>query len=176
MQYLYLLCDNMNFEYDLKNNVLCIDENHYSAYDIENNEVGICSSCGANLLSMSYHTFNESLIIVSKCGNCELIYANIYDNNWVWMNEVVISHFLDDVCNNDVKCNSTECESNKNINEKLQSLNNIPMKQLTTIFSSAEITAIFARAKGDECVRQYLYNARKKYDKFEDVFGIKIDV
>lgn len=166
----------MNFEYDLKNNVLCIDENQLPEHSIENNEVGICSSCGANLLSISYHTFNEDLVIVSKCGNCGLFYANIYDNNWIWLDEAVISHFSDDICNNDAKCNPIGCGSDDVINEKLQSLKNIPMKQLTTIFSSAEITAIFARVNGDECVRQYLYNARKKYDKFEDVFGIAIDV
>ena len=166
----------MNLEYNLKNNVLCIDKCQLPSHGVENNEVGICSSCEANLLSISYHTFNEDLVIVSKCGNCGLVYANIYDNNWAWLDEVVISHFSDDTCNNDTKCNSIECGSDENINEKLESLNNIPMKQLVTIFSPAEITAIFARAKGDECVRQYLYNARKKYDKFEDVFGIAIDV
>ena len=165
----------MNLEYDLKNNVLCIDKCQLPSHGVENNEVGICSSCEANLLSISYHTFNEELVIVSKCGNCGLVYANIYDNNWAWLDEVVISHFSDDICNNNAKC-AIERRSDDNINEKLKSLNNIPMKQLVTIFSPAEITAIFARAKGDECVRQYLYNARKKYDKFEDVFGIAIDV
>ena len=168
--------DNMNFEYDLKNNVLCSDENQFPAHGIENNEVGICSSCKANLLSISYHTINEDLVIVSKCDNCGLIYANIYDNNWAWLDEVIISHFLDGISKNDVKCNSIVYGSDDDLNEKLQSLNNIPMKQLKIIFSSAEITAIFARAKGDDCVRQYLYNARKKYDKFEDVFGIAIDI
>ena len=50
------------------------------------------------------------------------------------------------------------------------------MKQLSTIFSPAEIDAIFAKVRGEKYIRQYLYRARKKYDYFEEVFGIKIQV
>ena len=150
----------MDYGYDLKNNILHMGANQVPAYDIESNEIGVCSACGASLLSISYHSFDNSLIIVAKCSGCNSIYANVYNTDWIWLDEITISHFYS--------------ESTNNASFKL--LNSIPMNQLQTIFSPAEVNAMFARAKGAECVRQYLYNARKKYGTFEEVFGITINV
>ncbi|HJH32421.1 MAG TPA: hypothetical protein C5S50_09675 [Methanosarcinaceae archaeon] len=165
----------MNYGYDLKNNVLYIDRNSIPAYNIEKNEIGVCSACAANLLSISYHSFDD-LVIVAKCSSCNLISANIYNVDWIWLDEIVISHFLsENIQNENVGCGLQE-DRRSDVCANFKLLKNIPMKQLQTIFSPAEINAMFSRAKGDECVRQYLYNARKKYDTFENVFGITINV
>ena len=166
----------MGYGYDLKNNILHIGANQVPAYDIEANEIGVCSACGASLLSISYHSFDDRLIIVAKCSSCNSIYANVYNTGWTWLDEIVISHFLSDKDQEKNAGSGTSQEDGSDASTSLKSLTSIPMKQLQTIFSPAEVNAMFARAKGDECVRQYLYNARKKYDTFEDVFGITIDV
>lgn len=167
----------MGYEYDLSNNVLYINKNYVQAYDIEENEIGICGACGAHLLSISYHLFND-LIIVAKCSSCNLIFANIYDQDWVWLDEIVISHFLpENTQNRNAGCdNILQTDGESDISAGLKLLKSIPMKQLQTIFSPAEINAMFLRTKGDEYIRQYLYNARKKYGAFEDVFGITINI
>ena len=165
----------MSYRYDLNNNILYIGADQVPAYDIEANEIGACSACGASLLSISYHSFDDKLIIVDKCPGCNSIYADIYNTDWTWLDEIVISHFISEKDQGgDAVGDTLKEEADAGVSLKL--LNGIPMNQLQTIFSPAEINAMFARAKGDECVRQYLYNARKKYDAFEDVFGITIDV
>lgn len=50
------------------------------------------------------------------------------------------------------------------------------MNKLTTIFSPSEIESMMAKSLGKKYVRQYLYRARKKYEKFQDVFGITLDI
>ncbi|MGP8320919.1 MAG: hypothetical protein ACT6FE_01130 [Methanosarcinaceae archaeon] len=166
----------MDYGYDLKNNILYIDRNCVQAYGIEENEIGVCSTCGAYLLSISYHSF-DNLIIVAKCSRCNLISANIYDINWTWLDEIIISHFFSEIIKNkNTGCGALHNEGGSNVGTGLKLIKNIPMKQLQTIFSPAEINAMFSRARGDKYVRQYLYNARKKYKTFEDVFGVNIDV
>ena len=166
----------MSYGYDLKNNILHIDINQVPAYEIESNEIGICSTCGASLLSLSYHSFDDSLIVVAKCVGCNSFYANVYNTNWIWLDEVSVSNIIFEKDQGMSGGVTTLKKEGVDVDASLKLLNNIPMKQLQTIFSPAEINAMFARAKGDECVRQYLYNARKKYNSFEDVFGITIDV
>ncbi len=166
----------MDYGYDLKNNILHIGANQAPAYDIETNEIGVCSACGASLSSISYHSFDDSLIIVAKCPGCNSIYANVYSTDWIWLDEIAISHFSKEDLGKNSSCGTSQEVEKSSANATFKSLNTIPMKQLQTIFSPAEINAMFARAKGDDCVRQYLYNARKKYGTFEEVFGIPINV
>ncbi|MDO9517542.1 MAG: hypothetical protein Q7J10_05765 [Methanosarcinaceae archaeon] len=152
-----------------------MDEYQVPAYDIETNEMGVCSACGASLLSISYHSFDDKLIIVDTCPGCNSIYAHVYNTDWTWLDEIVISHFFSEN-NQGGDGGSGIIKERVGASVSFQLLNSIPMKQLQTIFSPAEINAMFARAKGDECIRQYLYNARKKYGTFDDVFGITINV
>lgn len=55
-------------------------------------------------------------------------------------------------------------------------LSKVPLNKLNTIFSPSEIEAMFSKSLGEKYVRQYLYRARKKYKKFQDVFGITLDI
>ena len=166
----------MSYGYDLKNNILHIGVNQVPAYETEANEIGICSACGASLLSLSYHSFNDSLIVVAKCVGCNSFSANIYNTDWTWLDEVSVSNVISETDQNMNGDTITLKKEETGVSLSLKFLSDIPMNQLQTIFSPAEINAMFARAKGDDCVRQYLYNARKKYGSFEDVFGIIIDV
>lgn len=155
----------MEYKYNLKDNVLIIEKVEIPPYSLEENVIGICSSCELDLVSVSYHLFENNEIIVVKCPECGMMYANIYDIEWNWLEEVPISQFFPSHQKND-----------SNASEDIRILKNISMKQLSTIFSSAEIDAIFAKASGEKYIRQYLYRARKKYPDFEEVFGIKLQV
>jgi len=52
----------------------------------------------------------------------------------------------------------------------------IPAEQLKTVFSTAEIQAILQKANGEKTIRQYYHRAKKKYSKFEEIYGIKINI
>lgn len=50
--------------------------------------------------------------------------------------------------------------------------------QLEAEFPQGELNALFAKLRNDPIAyrRQYLYRARKRYDHFEKVFGIRIEI
>lgn len=169
------ITDTMKYTYDIKKKILQI-EHQIPATGSEENEVGTCSKCRYPIVSLSYHTINKESIIVGKCTKCGKLSANIYDQDWNWVSEIPNSHFSRDVTKAGTSTPmKNEVEEGQQLSG-LELLESIPEKQLHTVFSSTEITAMFARAKGESCVRQYLYNARKKYQKFEDIFGFKIEV
>lgn len=175
--------DTRNYSYDLKKNILYAGERQIPPYELEENEIGTCGYCGSVITSLSYHEIEGEFIVAGKCINCGTLSANIYDYDWNWLNEIAIPHFSRPI-SEDNPDNVTERlpeakdheETETSEMDELELLNSIPMKQIETIFSPTEITAMFARAKGEKCIRQYLYNARKKYQTFEDVFGIKLTI
>jgi len=156
----------MDYKYDLKNNILHIDGMQVPSYNLEENEIGVCSKCDSDLVSVSYHSFNNTVIVVARCNACDVMYANIYDADWGWVDEVPTSQFFP----------STRPQDNSTTIGDIEALESIPMKQLRTIFSPAEVDAMFAIARGKKYVRQYLYRARKKYGNFEEVFGFTLQI
>lgn len=167
--------DTTKYTYDHKKKTLHI-EHQIPAAESEENEVGTCSKCRSPIVSLSYHAIDKEFIIVGKCTKCGKLTANIYDQDWNWVSEIPNSHFSRYVAKAGTSTPmKNEVEEGQQLSG-LELLESIPEKQLHTVFSSTEITAMFARVKGESCVRQYLYNARKKYQKFEDIFGFKIEV
>lgn len=152
----------MEYSYDLKDKDLYIDENQINACSLEKNEIGNCSNCDSILMSLSYHTVDNKNIIVTKCASCGAFYANIYDSDWNWVEEVHISLLPIQIL-----------ISNQRIDD-LEGLESIPIKKLETVFSKGEIEALFARAKNETPIRQYLYRARKKYELFDEIFDVKL--
>lgn len=152
----------MEYSYDLKGNDLYIGKNRIHAYSLEKNEIGTCTNCDSILMSLSYHMAEEKNVVVTKCVSCGAFYANIYDSGWNWVDEVRVSLLP-----------ITIHISNQTIDD-LEGLEAIPMKKLEAVFSRGEIEALFARAKDEAPIRQYLYRARKKYKLFEELFNIKL--
>jgi hypothetical protein len=91
-------------------------------------------------------------------------YANIYDSDWNWVDEAQIELIPIPIPISNPVINSWE------------GLEAVPIKKLEVIFSKGEIDALFARAKNKTPVRQYLYRARKKYELFEEIFNLKMDL
>jgi hypothetical protein len=59
--------------------------------------------------------------------------------------------------------------------EKL-SISTIAKEKLEAVFTQAEIRDMIACQQGLPYTRQNLYRARAKYEKFEKLFGVTIDV
>jgi hypothetical protein len=59
--------------------------------------------------------------------------------------------------------------------DDLEGLEKISMKKLEAVFSKGETEALFASAKNESPIRQYLYRARRKYALFEEIFEMRLE-
>lgn len=154
----------MEYSYDLRENYLWLEENKIPAYSLEENEIGNCSNCNAMISSLSYHAADEAIIVVTKCPSCGSFFANSYDPEWNWMDEAPVSLLPISI---------------PIINQSISDWEGfaaIPMKKLEVIFSRGEIEALISRAKNESPIRQYLYRARKKFDLFEEIFDLRLEL
>jgi hypothetical protein len=67
-------------------------------------------------------------------------------------------------------------DSNPEICTETVSVSLIAKEKLEAVFTQAEIRDMLACQQGLPNIRQNLYRARAKYEKFENMFGIKIDI
>jgi transcription elongation factor Elf1 len=172
----------MLFKYDSSNNFLQVDNTIVPSYDLTENPIGTCSFCDAQIISQSYHNLGDNIAVVAYCEDCGASFVNLYDKEWNWLSEQPISHFFS-YQESDVQKRDPQIEERKSNVERLvheemyyTDLTKVPMNKLTTIFSPSEIEAMIAKSLGEKYVRQYLYRARKKYKKFQDVFGIILNI
>jgi hypothetical protein len=158
-----------NIEYNPVNKILWIDDDSYYPEKCDIGGIGNCDQCGNELETLSFHKLTSFNAIVAKCTTCDRLLLSLYDFNWGWHNERELTP-------------SKRLPSTKNVVANLSNLSGlllleaIPENALKTIFSPREMEAMFARAEGKKYVRQYLYNARKKYSRFADIFDITLDI
>ncbi|WP_292470630.1 hypothetical protein [Methanolobus sp.] len=149
----------MEIRYDIENSVIQVDGVDLYAHTLDKNFIGVCSNCNSDVNSLSYHSYESGMIVAARCSLCDTIFAIMYDENWKWKGEETISKFFNLKSSND-----------------LRNLEGIDRKKLSTIFTPAETTSMYAKARGEKYIRQYLYRARKKYNDFEELFGIQINI
>lgn len=172
----------MLFKYDSSNNFLQVDNTIVPSYDLTENSIGTCSFCDAQIISQSYHDLGDNIAVVASCEECGASFVNLYDREWNWLSEQPISHFFSykesDVQQRGPQKEEGILEGERLVSEELYytDLAKVPINKLTTIFSPSEIEAMVAKSHGEKYVRQYLYRARKKYKKFQDVFGITLNI
>lgn len=172
----------MLFKYDSSNNYLQVENTIVPSYELTENPIGICSFCDAQIISKSYHNFDNNIAVVAYCEECAATFVNLYDKEWNWLSEQPISHFFSyqesDLQERDTQ--KLERKLHKGVPQSKEiyytDLTMVPINKLSTIFSPSEIEAMAAKSLGEKYVRQYLYRARKKYHKFQDVFGITLDI
>jgi len=154
----------MYWLYVLKNHTLWVDNAEFPADALQANEVGVCSKCEGTLTSVSYHPFFDRTMVVARCNKCETLYIEYYDSEWNWLEEIVLSQL-----------ENTGLAA-KNIVRNFKELEEISMEKLRAVFTKSEVDAIYSKATEEERpVRQYLYRARKKYARFEELFNIRIE-
>ncbi|WP_367343699.1 hypothetical protein [Methanomethylovorans sp.] len=166
----------MLFKYDPSNNFLLVNNTIVPSYDLTENLIGTCSFCDAQIISQSYHDLDDNTAVVAYCEKCGASFINLYDREWNWISEQPISHFFSYKESTARNAEFQMGENSKRENSYYTDLTNVPMNKLTTIFSPSEIESMMAKSLGKKYVRQYLYRARKKYEKFQDVFGITLDI
>ena len=118
----------------------------------EKNMVGLCSRCEADLYSIAYHNTDDRWLVSAGCNNGHLFLLQ-YDRQWRWLQD-----------------------GDLEMKKEVVRICDIAREKLEAVFTAAEIRDLAACQEGQPYTRQNLYRARAKYEKFERLFGIKIDL
>jgi len=165
----------MPYTYDLLNNILKADEAELPLDNLEQNLIGACSKCNADVISISYHLQDDKTVVAARCSACGRMYAILYNKYWIWLGEYSLQE-AESSARQGPDAPDTVDEGNTKPSEELLALQAIPLKKLETVFTQAEIKTLFAKASGKKYVRQYLYRARKKYPELREIFDIYLNI
>lgn len=132
--------------------VLLSDGRRIEPVSIEKNMVGFCARCESELESIAYYRSNEGWQVCARCKEDHLVLMQ-FDSSWNWLGDQDLE-----------------------ISSEKKSISAIPREKLEAVFTQAEIRDMEAYERGLPYVRQNLYRARAKYDRFEKLFGMKIDL
>ncbi len=131
---------------------LLINGKRLEPASLEKNAVGICERCESDLESMAYHRTESGWLVSARCKEEHLVLMR-YDMDWNWLGD------------QDLQMTAKE-----------GSISSLSKEQLEAVFTSAEIRDMLACERGQPYTRQNIYRARAKYEKFEKLFGIKINI
>jgi hypothetical protein len=132
--------------------VLLLDGRRVEPVSLEKNMVGFCTQCESELESIAYYRSNDGWEVCARCKEDHLVLMQ-FDSGWNWLGDQELE-----------------------ISSEKKSISLIPREKLEVVFTPAEIRDMEACERGDPYVRQNLYRARAKYDRFEKLFGMKIDL
>ena len=118
----------------------------------EKNLVGFCSRCQADLYSIAYHNTDDRWLVSAGCNNGHLFLLQ-YDRQWRWLQD-----------------------GDLEMKKEVARIGDIAREKLEAVFTAAEMRDMAACQDGQPYTRQNLYRARAKYEKFERLFGIRIDL
>ena len=137
---------------DRKSHNLIFEGRRLDPVSLERNMVGFCSKCEMDLESLAYHCTESNWLVCARCQKEHLILMR-YDRQWNWQGDSDL-----EICTDKV------------------SVSSIAKEKLEAVFTQAEIRDMLACEQSAPYTRQNLYRARAKYEKFETLFGIKIDM
>ncbi len=137
---------------DVGSRILTYEERKLDPLSIERNWVGFCASCEEDLESLAYYSTDDCWLVSACCKNDHLVLMR-YDKQWKWQADL-------------------DLESRK---EKIAA-SSLSKEMLDAVFTAAEIRDMLACERGEPYVRQNIYRARAKYEKFEKLFGIKLEI
>jgi hypothetical protein len=116
------------------------------------NVIGFCSTCGSDLESLAYYSTDSEWLVSAQCAKGHLALIR-YGRDWSWLDDLPLEFLKEEV-----------------------NVADLPREKLDAIFTPAEIRDMIACQEGSPYVRQNIYRARTKYERFEKLFGIKIDI
>ena len=119
---------------------------------LSRNAIGFCGICGSDLESLAYYSTDSEWLVAARCTKEHLALIR-YDRNWSWLEDLSLEFLKEEVKVADL------------LREKLDS-----------VFTPAEIRDMIACQQGRPYTRQNIYRARTKYERFEKLFGIKIEI
>lgn len=129
---------------------------------VEGNLVGFCSMCEGELWSIAYYRVSEGWMVAARCDKCDKMVLAEYDSSWSW--------------EEDFDLEAAEPERSTREESKTSSISDLSREELEAVFSPAELRDMERCERGDAYTRQNLYRARAKYEKFERLFGVRIDL
>ncbi|MDD4162988.1 MAG: hypothetical protein PHW87_10985 [Methanothrix sp.] len=135
-----------------KSHTLIFEGKRLEPVSLERNMVGFCSKCETDLESLAYHGTDLFWLVCACCQKEHLILMR-YDRQWNWQEDLDLE-----------------------ISKEKVSISSIAKEKLGAVFTQAEIRDMLACQQGLPYTRQNLYRARAKYEQFEKLFGIKIDI
>lgn len=131
---------------------LLSDGRRIEPVSLEKNMVGFCARCETELESVAYYRSEIGWQVCARCKGDHLVLMQ-FDLNWNWLGDQELE-----------------------ISAEKKSISMLPREKLEAVFTAAEIRDMEAFERGEPYVRQNLYRARAKYDKFEKLFGERIDL
>ena len=129
---------------------------------MEENFVGFCSDCDGELFSLAYFQVGESWMVASRCDGCGRLILAKYGLVWSW--------------EGDFDLELAEAHQSAKAEIKTTSISGVSRELLEAVFTSAELRDMERCERGEPYTRQNLYRARAKYEKFERLFGVRIDI
>jgi hypothetical protein len=132
--------------------ILLFEGNRLDPVSLERNMVGFCGKCDSDLESLAYHSTESDWLVSARCQKEHLALLR-YDKEWNWLGDLELQ-----------------------ITTEKISVGDLSREMLEAVFTQAEIRDMLACQQGLPYVRQNVYRARAKYEKFEKLFGIKIDI
>ncbi len=121
-------------------------------FSLSRNVIGFCGICGSDLESLAYYSTDREWLISACCKNEHLALIR-YDREWNWKEDLPIEFVKEEV-----------------------RVADLDREMLNSVFTPAEIRDMIACQQGQSYTRQNVYRARTKYERFEKLFGIKIDI
>jgi hypothetical protein len=133
-------------------NALLLDGIRMEPVSSEKNMVGFCARCESELESIAYYRSDRGWQVCARCKGDHLVLMQ-FDPEWNWLGDKELE-----------------------MSAERKSIAALPKEKLEAVFTAAEIRDMVAFERGEPYVRQNLYRARAKYEKFEKLFGVKIDL
>ncbi|HWQ18251.1 MAG TPA: hypothetical protein VN455_00615 [Methanotrichaceae archaeon] len=121
-------------------------------FSLDKNIAGLCQICDQELVSLAYHRSGSRWLVSAKCRNEHLVLM-CFDQGWNWVEDL------------DLETASSFAR-----------VSDLKKEQLEAVFTPAEIRTLLSCEMQEPYVRQNLYRARAKYDRFEKLFGIKLNL
>jgi hypothetical protein len=137
---------------DEKDRILHFEGRRLEPISRQRNAVGLCSICDLDLKSLAYYRMPDGWLVCACCKNNHLALIH-YDIDWNWLGDLDLQ-----------------------IGGDLESISSLPRDKLEAVFTPAEVRDMLACQQGKPYTRQNLYRARAKFEKFEKLFGIKIEL
>ena len=131
---------------------LYMGERRLEPFSLERNVVGFCDRCESDLESLAYFRTESGWMVSARCKKDHLILMR-YDLEWNWQGDQELQ-----------------------MSAKKVGISSLSREMLEAVFTNAEIRDMQACEQGLPFVRQNLYRARSKYDRFEKLFGIRLNI
>ena len=138
---------------------------------VEENVVGFCTFCDGELSSLACYQVSEGWLVASRCLGCGRMVLSRYDSSWSWEGDfdlVVVAEDPDQSAKEESQRSTPQTSTT--------SISDLPKEKLEVVFTPAELRDMVRCERGEAYTRQNLYRARAKYEKFERLFGVRIDI